>query len=169
MEIGKLLVANRGEIAARIFSTCDRLGIETVAVAAPDDAGAFHTRRAGQVEELPGYLDIAGIVDAARRSGAEAVHPGYGFLAENPSFAEAVIAAGLRFVGPSPDAIRAAGDKLEAKKLAAGAGVPVVPSGEPEDVGFPLMVKAAAGGGGRGMRLVRLTGRAQRRARVGAA
>jgi len=155
MEIGKLLVANRGEIAARIFSTCDHLGIETVAVAAPDDAGAFHTRRAGQVEEVPGYLDIAGIVDAATRSGAEAVHPGYGFLAENPSFAEAVIAAGLRFVGPSPDAIRAAGDKLEAKKLAAEAGVPVVPSGEPEDVGFPLMVKAAAGGGGRGMRLVR--------------
>jgi len=104
MEIGKLLVANRGEIAARIFSTCDRLGIETVAVAAPDDMGAFHTRRAGQVEEVRGYLDIAGIVDAARRSGAEAVHPGYGFLAENPVFAEAVVAAGLRFVGPSPAA-----------------------------------------------------------------
>jgi acetyl-CoA/propionyl-CoA carboxylase, biotin carboxylase, biotin carboxyl carrier protein len=158
MEIGKLLVANRGEIAARIFSTCDRLGIATVAVAAPDDAGAFHTRRAGQVEEVPGYLDIADIAAAATRSGADAVHPGYGFLAESPDFAEAVISAGLRFVGPSPAAIRAAGDKLEAKRLAADAGVPVVPSGEPDEIGFPLMVKAAAGGGGRGMRLVRSPG-----------
>jgi acetyl/propionyl-CoA carboxylase alpha subunit len=155
MEIRKLLVANRGEIAARIFSTCDRLGIATVAVAAPDDVGAFHTRRAAEVEETPGYLDIAGIVSAAERADADAVHPGYGFLAENPDFAEAVIAAGLRFVGPPPAAIRAAGDKLEAKRLAAEAGVPVVPSGGPEEVGFPLMVKAAAGGGGRGMRLVR--------------
>ncbi len=155
MEIRKLLVANRGEIAARIFSTCDRLGIATVAVVAPDDMGAFHTRRAAEVEEVPGYLDLEGIVAAATRAGADAVHPGYGFLAENPAFAEAVIAAGLRFVGPSPEAIRAAGDKLEAKRLAADAGVPVVQSGDPEEVGFPLMVKAAAGGGGRGMRLVR--------------
>ena len=155
MEIRKLLVANRGEIAARIFSTCDRLGIATVAVAAPDDAGAFHTRRADEAEEVPSYLDIAGIVAAATRAGADAVHPGYGFLAENPGFAEAVVSAGLRFVGPSPEAIRAAGDKLEAKRLAAEAGVPVVQSGDPEEIGFPLMVKAAAGGGGRGMRLVR--------------
>jgi acetyl/propionyl-CoA carboxylase alpha subunit len=155
MEIRKLLVANRGEIAARIFSTCDRLGIGTVAVAAPDDAGAFHTRRAAEVEEVRGYLDIDGIVAAARRSGADAVHPGYGFLAENADLAEAVSTAGLRFVGPSPKTIRAAGDKLEAKRLAGEAGVPVVPSGDPEEVGFPLMVKAAAGGGGRGMRLVR--------------
>jgi acetyl/propionyl-CoA carboxylase alpha subunit len=155
MEIRKLLVANRGEIAARIFSTCERLGIATVAVAAPDDAGAFHTRRAAEVEEVPSYLDSDDIVAAATRSGADAVHPGYGFLAENADFAEAVIGAGLRFVGPPPDAIRAAGDKLEAKRLAAEAGVPVVPSGDPEEIGFPLMVKAAAGGGGRGMRLVR--------------
>jgi acetyl/propionyl-CoA carboxylase alpha subunit len=155
VEIRKLLVANRGEIAARIFSTCDGLGVATVAVAASDDAGAFHTRRAAEVEEVPSYLDIEGIVAAAAHAGADAVHPGYGFLAENPGFAEAVISAGLRFVGPSPAAIRAAGDKLEAKRLAAKAGVPVVPSGDPEKVGFPLMVKAAAGGGGRGMRLVR--------------
>ena len=155
MEIRKLLVANRGEIAARIFRTCDRLGVATVAVAAPDDAGSFHTRRAAEAVEVPGYLDIDGIVAAAARAGADAVHPGYGFLAENADFAASVIAAGLRFVGPSPEAIRAAGDKLEAKRLAAEAGVPVVPTGDPENVGFPLMVKAAAGGGGRGMRLVR--------------
>ena len=155
MEIRKLLVANRGEIAARIFSTCDRLGIATVAVAAPDDAGAFHTRRAGQVAEIVSYLDGASIVAAAESAGADAVHPGYGFLAESAEFAEAVLAHGIRFVGPSPAAIRAAGDKLEAKRLAAEAGVPIVPGGQPEEVGFPLMVKAAAGGGGRGMRLVR--------------
>jgi acetyl/propionyl-CoA carboxylase alpha subunit len=155
MEIRKLLVANRGEIAARIFSTCDRLAIGTVAVAAADDAGAFHTRRATEVVDVPSYLDTDGIVAAATHSGADAVHPGYGFLAENPDFAEAVVAARLRFVGPSPGAMRAAGDKLKAKRLAAEAGVPVVPSGDPDEVGFPLMVKAAAGGGGRGMRLVR--------------
>ncbi|HEX5469708.1 MAG TPA: biotin carboxylase N-terminal domain-containing protein [Gaiellaceae bacterium] len=154
MEIRKLLVANRGEIAARIFRTCDRLGIATVAVAAPDDAGSFHTRKAGETLEIPAYLDIDALVAAAERSHADAVHPGYGFLAENASFAEALAAAGIGFVGPSPEALRAAGDKLEAKRLAAEAGVPVVPSGEPADVGFPLMVKAAAGGGGRGMRLV---------------
>jgi len=158
MEIRKLLVANRGEIAARIFSTCDRLGIATVAVAAPDDAGAFHTRRAGEVAEIPSYLDGEFIVGAAKHLGANAVHPGYGFLAESSDFAETVLAGGLRFVGPSPAAIRAAGDKLEAKRLAAEAGVPVVPSGDPKEIGFPLMVKAAAGGGGRGMRLVRSPG-----------
>src|SRR4051794_23488502 len=155
MEIRKLLVANRGEIAARIFSTCDRLGIATVAVSAPDDEGAFHTRRAGEVVSVPSYLDGPALVAAAAESGAGAVHPGYGFLAENAAFAEAVEKAGLRFVGPSPAAILAAGDKLEAKRLAAEAGVPVVPTGEPGEVGFPLMVKAAAGGGGRGMRVVR--------------
>jgi acetyl-CoA/propionyl-CoA carboxylase, biotin carboxylase, biotin carboxyl carrier protein len=155
MEIRKLLVANRGEIAVRIFSTCDRLGIPTVAVAAPDDTGAFHTRRACEVVEIPSYLDRDAVVGAAARAGADAVHPGYGFLAESPEFAEAVVAAGLRFVGPPPAALRSAGDKLEAKRIAAEAGVPVVPSGEPEEVGFPLMIKAAAGGGGRGMRLVR--------------
>jgi 3-methylcrotonyl-CoA carboxylase alpha subunit len=155
MEIRKLLVANRGEIAARIFATCDRLGVATVAVAAPDDTGAFHTRRAGDVVPVPSYLSAAALVEAAREAGADALHPGYGFLSENADFAEAVGAAGLRFVGPSPAAIRAAGDKLQAKRLAAEAGVPVVPSGEPGELGFPLIVKAAAGGGGRGMRVVR--------------
>ena len=155
MEIRKLLVANRGEIAARIFATCDRLGIATVAVAAPDDAGAFHTRRASEVVEVPSYLDATALAAAAERAGADAVHPGYGFLAESFGFAEAVVSAGLRFVGPPPAALRSAGDKLEAKRIAEEAGVPVVPTGEPEDLGFPLMIKAAGGGGGRGMRLVR--------------
>ncbi|HXV35437.1 MAG TPA: biotin carboxylase N-terminal domain-containing protein [Gaiellaceae bacterium] len=155
MEISKLLVANRGEIAVRVFRTCRRLGIGTVAVFAPDDEGAFHTRRADEAVGVGSYLDPAELVRAAREAGADAVHPGYGFLAENGDFAEAVGEAGLVFVGPTPAAIRASGDKLEAKRLAREAGVPVVESGEPRDLGFPLIVKAAAGGGGRGMRVVR--------------
>ena len=153
--IRKLLVANRGEIAARIFRTCRRLGVGTVAVYAPDDEGAFHTRQADQAVPVPGYLDAAGLVAAAARTGADAVHPGYGFLAESGDFAEDVAAAGVLFVGPPPAAIRAAGDKLEAKRVAAEAGVPVVETGPPEEIGYPLLVKAAAGGGGRGMRVVR--------------
>ena len=155
MGIRKLLVANRGEIAVRVFATCRRLGIGTVAAFAPDDVGAFHTREADEGVAVTSYLDPAELVRAAREAGADAVHPGYGFLAENGDFAEAVGAAGLVFVGPSPAAIRAAGDKLEAKRIARGAGVPVVESGEPGELGFPLIVKAAAGGGGRGMRVVR--------------
>jgi acetyl/propionyl-CoA carboxylase alpha subunit len=155
MEIGKLLVANRGEIAARVFRTCRRLGIATVAVAAPDDSGSYHTREADEVFEVESYLSGEAIVAAARRAGAHAVHPGYGFLAENAEFAAAVEGGGLTFVGPSPEALRASGDKLEAKRLARQAGVPVIESGDPADVGFPLIVKAAAGGGGRGMRVVR--------------
>jgi acetyl/propionyl-CoA carboxylase alpha subunit len=155
MEIRKLLVANRGEIAARVFRTCRRLGIETVAVYAPDDEGAFHTRQADEAVPVLSYLYSEEIVRAAKQAGADAVHPGYGFLAENGDFAEAVDAAGLVFVGPGPDAIRSAGDKLEAKRLAREAGVPVVESGEPDEIGYPLIVKAAAGGGGRGMRVVR--------------
>jgi acetyl/propionyl-CoA carboxylase alpha subunit len=155
MGIRKLLVANRGEIAARVFATCRRLGIGTVAVYAPDDEGAFHTRKADEAVAVRSYLDPAEPVRAARETGADAVHPGYGFLAESGDFAAAVRDAGLAFVGPSPEAIRASGDKLEAKRLAAGAGVPVVESGKPEDLGYPLIVKAAAGGGGRGMRVVR--------------
>jgi acetyl-CoA/propionyl-CoA carboxylase, biotin carboxylase, biotin carboxyl carrier protein len=154
VRIGKLLVANRGEIAVRIFATCERLGIVTVAVAAPDDAGALHTRRAGETIAIDSYLDPVEHVRAAKDSGADAIHPGYGFLAESPEFAAEVGAAGITWVGPPPDALRAAGDKLEAKRLAREAGVPVVPDGEPEDLGFPLIVKAAAGGGGRGMRVV---------------
>jgi acetyl/propionyl-CoA carboxylase alpha subunit len=155
VELGKLLVANRGEIAVRIFSTCERLGIETVAVAAPDDAGALHTRRAGEAVAISSYLDAAEHVRAARETGADGIHPGYGFLAENPDFAAAVGEAGLAWIGPPPGVIRTAGDKLEAKRLAAEAGVPVLPAGTADEVGFPLIVKAAAGGGGRGMRIVR--------------
>ena len=155
MEIRKLLVANRGEIAVRIFATCERLGIATVAVAPPDDRGALHTRRAGETVAIAGYLDGQEHVRAARESGADAVHPGYGFLAESPEFATAVRDADLLWIGPPPDVLRAAGDKLEAKRIAAEAGVPVVPEGDPAEIGFPLVIKAAAGGGGRGMRVVR--------------
>jgi acetyl/propionyl-CoA carboxylase alpha subunit len=174
VEIRSLLVANRGEIAARVFRTCRRLGIGTVAVATPDDQGAYHTRQADRVVAVETYLDPAEHVRAGLDAGADALHPGYGFLAESPELAEAVEAAGLVWVGPPPAAIRASGDKLEAKRLAAGAGVPVVPSGEPREIGFPLLVKAAAGGGGRGMRLVReptelddALAAAQREARAG--
>jgi acetyl/propionyl-CoA carboxylase alpha subunit len=158
MAIRKLLVANRGEIAARVFRTCRGLGIGTVAVYAPDDKGAFHTRQADEVVPVPGYLDSDGFIRAAQQTGADAIHPGYGFLAENGDFAEAVGAARLVFVGPPPEALRAAGDKLEAKRLAHDAGVPVMESGEPDEIGYPLIVKAAAGGGGRGMRVVRAPG-----------
>ena len=153
--IRTLLVANRGEIAARIFRTAARLGLETVAVYAPDDEGALHTREADRVEPVASYLDPSEITAAAARANADAVHPGYGFLAESPALAEAVTAAGLTWVGPPPDVLRSAGDKLEAKRIAAGAGVPVIKTGAPEEVGFPLIIKAAAGGGGRGMRVVR--------------
>jgi acetyl/propionyl-CoA carboxylase alpha subunit len=153
--LGKLLVANRGEIAVRVFRTCRELRIATVAVAAADDRGALHARVADEVVEIAGYLASEEHIRAAKQVGADAIHPGYGFLAENPDFAEAVEAAGLVFVGPSPEALRAGGDKLEAKRIAREAGVPVVPAGEPEEIGYPLVIKAAAGGGGRGMRVVR--------------
>jgi acetyl/propionyl-CoA carboxylase alpha subunit len=155
VEIRKLLVANRGEIAVRIFAACDRLGIATAAVAAPDDRNSLHARVAAETIEIASYLDGAEHVRAAKESGADAVHPGYGFLAENAEFAAAVQAADLTWVGPPPDVLRAAGDKLEAKRIAGEAGVPVVPDGRAEEVGFPLVIKAAAGGGGRGMRVVR--------------
>ena len=155
MAIRKLLVANRGEIAARVFRTCRRLGIGTVAVYAPDDEGAFHTRQADEAVPVESYLSADALVGAARETGADAIHPGYGFLAENGGFAAAVGTAGLVFVGPPPEVLRAAGDKLEAKRLAREAGVPVVETGEAGEIGYPLIVKAAAGGGGRGMRVVR--------------
>src|SRR2546423_2844936 len=156
--VQKLLVANRGEIALRVFRACRGLGIETVAVAAPDDAGSLHARSADETVEIASYLDAAEHVRAARESAAEAIHPGYGFLAENAEFAEAVGAAGLAWVGPPPEALRAAGDKLVSKRIARDAGVPVVPEGEPAELGFPLVVKAAAGGGGPGMRVGREPG-----------
>ena len=155
MGIRKLLVANRGEIAVRIFRTCRELGIVTVAVAAPDDAGALHARVADETVQVASYLYSEEHIRAAREAGADAVHPGYGFLAESPDFAAAVEAAGLVFVGPSAETLRAGGDKLGAKRMARAAGVPVLAEGDPSELGFPLLVKAAAGGGGRGMRVVR--------------
>jgi acetyl/propionyl-CoA carboxylase alpha subunit len=151
VEVRKLLVANRGEIAVRVFRTCGELGIATVAVVAPDDAGSLHARSADETVEIASYLDAGEHVRAARETGADAVHPGYGFLAENADFAAAVEEAGLAWIGPPPDALRKGGDKLEAKRIAAEAGVPTVPDVEEP----PLLVKAAAGGGGRGMRIVR--------------
>jgi len=155
VEIRKLLVANRGEIALRIFRTCRALGIATVGVVAPDDRGSLHAREADAAVEIASYLHSEEHVRAAKQAGADAIHPGYGFLAENADFAEAVGAAGLVWIGPSPEALRAGGDKLEAKRIGREAGVPVVDSGEPDELGFPLLLKAAAGGGGRGMRVVR--------------
>ena len=157
--IGRLLVANRGEIARRVFRTARDMGMRCVAVFADADEGAPFVAEADAAVRLPGgYLDAGAVVAAAVDSGADAVHPGYGFLAENAGFARAVAAAGLVWVGPGPDAIETMGDKLAAKAAAAAAGVPTLPSsedpGDAAEVGFPLMVKAAAGGGGKGMRLV---------------
>jgi acetyl/propionyl-CoA carboxylase alpha subunit len=158
VSIRRLLVANRGEIAVRIFRTCRELGIGTVAVVAPDDRGSLHARSADEVVEIASYLHSEEHVRAAQAAGADAIHPGYGFLAENASFADAVGAAGLTWVGPPADALRLGGDKIEAKRIAREAGVPVLPDGSPEEIGLPLVVKAAAGGGGRGMRVVRSAG-----------
>jgi acetyl/propionyl-CoA carboxylase alpha subunit len=152
--VQRLLVANRGEIAVRVFRACRAEGISTVAVVAPDDRGSLHARSADATVEIASYLDAGNYIGAARESGADAVHPGYGFLAESPAFAEAVLEAGLTWIGPPPAALRAGGDKLAAKETARAAGIPILPNGTPEEVGFPLLVKAAAGGGGRGMRIV---------------
>ncbi len=169
----RLLIANRGEITCRIARTARRLGIESIAVFSDADAGALHVRQAdcavriGPPPARESYLNIAAIIDAARRSGAEAVHPGYGFLSENADFADACVEAGLVFVGPPGSAMRAMGSKASAKALMQHAGVPVLPGyhGEAQDaarlaeeaarVGFPLVIKAVSGGGGRGMRVVR--------------
>lgn len=172
--IRRILVANRGEIARRVFRTCRRLGIGTAAVYSDADADEPFVREAGAAVHLGGsepsasYLDIAKMTAAARTAGADAVHPGYGFLSENADFAEACREAGLVFIGPPPQAIRNLGSKEEAKRIAAGAGVPTLPAtsltdgtdgADPgraaEEVGYPLLVKAAAGGGGKGMRIVR--------------
>ncbi|MEU5789170.1 biotin carboxylase N-terminal domain-containing protein [Micromonospora purpureochromogenes] len=161
--ITRLLVANRGEIARRVFATCRALGVETVAVHSDADADAPFVAEADHAVRLPGntpaetYLRIENILDAARRTGADAVHPGYGFLAENAEFAAAVTDAGLTWVGPPAKAIAAMGDKMEAKALLAEAGVPMLPTWtDPDQItDFPVLVKASAGGGGRGMRVVR--------------
>jgi len=168
----RILIANRGEIAVRIARACQELGIESVAVHSDVDAGAPHVAIAdravaiGPAPARDSYLNIGRIIDAARATDAEAVHPGYGFLAENAAFAAACADAGLVFVGPPPDAIERMGDKIEARRLMEAAGVPTVPGEAPPDqsdgalrdvarrIGFPLLVKAAAGGGGKGMRRV---------------
>jgi 3-methylcrotonyl-CoA carboxylase alpha subunit len=167
-----LLIANRGEIACRIVRTARRMGISTVAVYSEADAHALHVRTAdsamliGPPPARDSYLNIPAIIAAAQQSGADAIHPGYGFLSENPAFAEACADAGIVFVGPPPGAMRAMGSKSSAKMLMEQAGVPLLPGyhGENQDaeflahqaarVGFPVMIKAVAGGGGRGMRIV---------------
>jgi acetyl-CoA carboxylase biotin carboxylase subunit len=167
--IRTVLVANRGEIARRVFRACRRLGLGTVAVYSEADREAPHARDAdravaiGPAPARESYLDVARLLEAARESGADAIHPGYGFLSENWRFAEACRRAGLTFVGPSVEAIRRMGDKTEARRLMAGAGVPVLAgSAEPvadageveliaRDIGYPVILKAAAGGGGIGM------------------
>ncbi|AVS92893.1 3-methylcrotonyl-CoA carboxylase [Paracidovorax avenae] len=169
----RILVANRGEIALRVMRSARALGYRTVAVYSTADARSEHVRAADQAVCIGGplpaqsYLRIPALIEAARASGADAVHPGYGFLAENADFAEACRAAGLVFVGPSPEAIRAMGDKAGAKRLMMDAGVPCIPGYQGSDqdsgrladesarIGYPVMIKATAGGGGRGMRLVR--------------
>ncbi|MCO6418029.1 acetyl/propionyl/methylcrotonyl-CoA carboxylase subunit alpha [Siccirubricoccus sp. KC 17139] len=168
----KLLIANRGEIACRVIATARRMGIATIAVYSEADAGARHAELAdeawpiGPAPARQSYLDIARILDAAKRAGAEAVHPGYGFLSENADFAARCAEAGLVFVGPPVEAIRAMGSKAESKALMARAGVPLVPGYHGEDqhpallaaeagrIGFPVLIKASAGGGGKGMRVV---------------
>ncbi len=164
-----VLVANRGEIARRVFRACRALGISTVAVYSEADREAPHVKDADRAVLLGGaparesYLDIERVLHAARETGAQAIHPGYGFLSENWTFAEACARAGVTFIGPSPEAMRAMGDKTEARRLMAAAGVPIVPGtadpvtdvGEAEiaarDIGYPVILKAAAGGGGIGM------------------
>jgi acetyl-CoA carboxylase biotin carboxylase subunit len=170
----KLLIANRGEIAVRIIHAARELGLQTVAVYSEADRLALHTRLADEAYELgppepaQSYLDGARIIDVARVCGADAVHPGYGFLAENAAFAANCLAAGLTFVGPAPEAIRQMGSKILSKEIAEHAGVPIVPSFHAPDantltrqapqqaarLGYPILVKASAGGGGKGMRIV---------------
>jgi 3-methylcrotonyl-CoA carboxylase alpha subunit len=168
----KILIANRGEIACRVIRTARRMGIATVAVYSDADANVLHVAMADEARHIgppparESYLNIGAIIDAARQSGAEAIHPGYGFLSENVNFAEACAKAGIVFIGPPADAIRAMGSKAAAKALMEANGVPVVPgyhgdaqdaaalAAEAERIGYPVLIKASAGGGGRGMRIV---------------
>ena len=169
----KILIANRGEIACRVMRTARRLGIRTVGVYSDADRDALHVRLADEARRIgppaprESYLDVEAIIAVARDAGAEAIHPGYGFLSENQRFARACAAAGITFIGPAPQAIAAMGDKSAAKTLMEKAGVPLVPGyhGEKQDakflakqaetIGFPVLIKASAGGGGKGMRIVR--------------
>ncbi|MGH6949117.1 MAG: biotin carboxylase N-terminal domain-containing protein, partial [Kiloniellales bacterium] len=170
---GKILIANRGEIACRAIRTCKRLGIATVAVHSEADAGALHVEQAdeavaiGPAPSAQSYLVIERILAACKATGAEAVHPGFGFLSENAAFARALETAGVVFIGPPAAAIEAMGDKIRSKKLAQEAGVSTVPGhiGEIDsaaaaqkiarEIGYPVMVKASAGGGGKGLRIAR--------------
>jgi len=168
----KILIANRGEIAVRVIRACRELGIATVAVYSEADREALHVRRADQACLLgpaaagESYLNIEKLLEAARRTGTEAIHPGYGFLAENAEFARRCAAAGVKFIGPGPEAMERLGSKTSARQTAAAAGVPAVPGSAAlnsaqeaeaaaETLGYPVLVKAAAGGGGKGMRVVR--------------
>jgi acyl-CoA carboxylase subunit alpha len=160
--IQRVMVANRAEIASRVFRTCRTLGISTVAIHSDADAGLPYVREADVAVRLPGntpaetYLDIDAVLAAAKAAGADAIHPGYGFLSENAGFARAVIEAGLTWVGPTPESIEAMGSKIEAKRLMREAGVPTLEApDEPTAADLPLLIKASAGGGGRGMRIVR--------------
>ncbi len=159
MTVSKVLVANRGEIALRVFRTCSRLGIRTVALYTDLDADAPHVKAADEAVHVPGYLDVEAVVQAAVATGADAVHPGYGFLSERSAFARALEDARIRLVGPSADVMDAMGRKDHARDVAGRAGVPVVPSydvgDDPASFVYPVLVKAAAGGGGKGMRTVR--------------
>ncbi|MDQ2810581.1 MAG: acetyl/propionyl-CoA carboxylase subunit alpha, partial [Actinomycetota bacterium] len=170
--IGKLLIANRGEIASRVMRTAHGLGLATVALYSDPDAGAGYVTLADEAVRLPGaapadtYLRGDAVIAAAQATGADAVHPGYGFLSENAAFARACTEAGIVFIGPPAEAIEVMGDKISAKRTVSAAGVPVVPGrNEPgmtdddllaaaEEVGYPVLVKPSAGGGGKGMRLV---------------
>src|SRR5437879_5984992 len=169
--IRKILVANRGEIAIRVFRSSHELGMRTVAIYSHEDRFALHRFKADEAyrvgkpgEPIRAYLDIAGIVALAKAAGADAVHPGYGFLSENADFARAVRDAGLIFIGPRTDILRDLGDKVSARAIAQRANVPILPGGEAvrsddearalaERIGYPVIVKAAHGGGGRGMRV----------------
>ncbi|MFZ2948445.1 MAG: biotin carboxylase N-terminal domain-containing protein, partial [Desulfuromonadaceae bacterium] len=167
-----ILIANRGEIACRVIRTAQRLGIRTVAVYSDADADALHVALADEAHHIgpsaarESYLATDRILDVAKRSGARAIHPGYGFLSENAAFAEACAGTGIVFIGPPVGAIRAMGSKSAAKEIMGAAGVPLVPGyhgdqqggdfllGEADRIGYPLLIKASAGGGGKGMRVV---------------
>ncbi|MGH2376237.1 MAG: biotin carboxylase N-terminal domain-containing protein, partial [bacterium] len=169
--IRRVLIANRGEIAVRIVRACRDLGITPLAVYSPIDAGAPHVRLAESAHALPGdapsegYLNAPLLIDLVRRMGADAIHPGYGFLSENPAFAAACDAAGVTFVGPPASVLRHCGDKAAARAAAASVGVPVLPGTGPVDdddamrearaIGFPVLIKAVGGGGGKGIHVVR--------------
>ena len=167
----KILIANRGEIACRIIRTCQRLGIKTVAVYSDADKSALHVKmadeafRIGKAPAAESYLNARAIIRAAQRSGAQAIHPGYGFLSENAAFVHACQKAGLVFIGPSAEVMDSMKDKVQARRLAQEAGLPLLPGSEgvvkddeataiAEEIGYPVMVKSASGGGGIGIRLV---------------